>query len=1329
MSANRGAVAGSKRGIIALVAMAFVAMVTAWAFPNVARADIVIGSSGSGTGQHLQARGVAVDYTEDLLYVADTGNNRVDVFDASTGAFVKAFGWGVADGVTNALQVCTTTCFKGIKGTGAGQFSGLVGIAVDNDPASAGYHSIYTFENEASSSPENLRVQKLTPTGDFVWMTGGEVNKTTNANLCTASSGDVCGAGRRGDAEGHFNPVPLGGVVAVGPGGTIHVGDQLRNELETRIQRYAPSGTYLGQQKLTVDGQSGASGNVTGMAVDSAGNVYVGTDNVAGAVRKYDPSGVQLFKVNPSFNINSVAVGEEDHFFVNDNSSFSPDENEGNSSILEYDSTGELVRVFYGSLEARATGLAPYSGPNGDIFAAEEGSSGKPARVLHIPFPPPGPIVYPRPRSIFASPIGNTKATLNAKVNPEGEATTYHFEYITDEDFKAAGETFGAGTLKTPESASVGSDFNLHLAETQVTGLFPETLYHFRAVAKNASGEAIGPAGSFVTKQPLEFGDLWSAGVDTDSATLHAELNPFGIPATARFQYVELAEFEATGYANAKEAPAPPADPIDLGEGEEMKEVSVSIGGLKEGTSYRYRIVAINRCKPAPAPLCEFAEPEATFTTFVTLDPITGCPNDQFRQPALGEFLPNCRAYEMVSPVDKKGANVEPAVNVSTFPAGLDQAASDGDSVTYSSYKAFGDVATAPYTNQYLARREAGTGWVSEGISPHREGPSLMMYLSAALDRQYKAFSPDLCSGWVVQDARPVLAPGGIDGYAGLYRRDNCGSGTGDYETLTTIEAPATTPPNLPPRKFIPELQGTSADGSVGVFSVNDNLTADAPAQPQACVEETNPSTEACEARVYEARGEQLNYVCVLPGEAPYAGGCSAGTSSGGTTGRFGNVFNAISDDGSRIFWTASGSGPGKLYVRIDGSQPSAETIEISSSSSTQFWGAAADGSTAIYSVGENLSEFDVDAEAATPIAGGVKGVAGTSEDASRVYFVSTQVLTGETANSEGAKAQAGKPNLYLYEAGSDFRFIATLDDADLQSSSQPSSPVAKSPPARLSRITPSGEQIVFMSLAPITGYDNTDAETGETDMEVFLYGATANGGAGEVLCPSCNPSGARPEGRKLTQKLLDVRRAAAWIPTAISQLYAPRVISDDGTRLYFNSFESLVSIDTNDAEDVYQWEAVGAGDCTAQSQTYHSNSGGCVDLISTGKSQQGSELTDISSDGRDVFFKTWQSILPQDPGQLDIYDARIGGGFPPLPQPPIVCSGDACQQPNPTPPATSPATAVVRPGNPPSSKPPRPCPKGKHKVKKKGKVRCVKNKRGKQQGKKRAGKNGGTAR
>ena len=68
------------------------------------------------------------------------------------------------------------------------------------------------------------------------------------------------------------------------------------------------------------------------------------------------------------------------------------------------------------------------------------------------------------------------------------------------------------------------------------------------------------------------------------------------------------------------------------------------------------------------------------------------------------------------------------------------------------------------------------------------------------------------------------------------------------------------------------------------------------------------------------------------------------------------------------------------------------------------------------------------------------------------------------------------------------------------------------------------------------------------------------------------------------------------------------------------------------------------------------------MSLISSGQSPRASQIVDVSPDGADVFFRTLSSLLPQDTGLVDIYDARVGGGFPPAPNLPGACEGEACE-------------------------------------------------------------------
>ncbi len=180
--------------VLAPIALCMFVAVTFFAGASSASAGTVIGSAGSGAGQYSNPLGIAVDSANGRLYVADAGNNRIDVFDDSSGAFLFAFGWNVnAASPEQTLQTCTseTGCQKGTAGSGAGQFNAPEKIAVDSAS-----HSVYVSENS------NHRVQKLAADGSFQWMVGGEVDQVTHANLCTLPAN--CGAGIVGAGDGEF---------------------------------------------------------------------------------------------------------------------------------------------------------------------------------------------------------------------------------------------------------------------------------------------------------------------------------------------------------------------------------------------------------------------------------------------------------------------------------------------------------------------------------------------------------------------------------------------------------------------------------------------------------------------------------------------------------------------------------------------------------------------------------------------------------------------------------------------------------------------------------------------------------------------------------------------------------------------------------------------------------------------------------------------------------------------------------------------------------------------------------------------------------------------
>jgi hypothetical protein len=158
---------------------------------------------------------------------------------------------------------------------------------------------------------------------------------------------------------------------------------------------------------------------------------------------------------------------------------------------------------------------------------------------------------------------------------------------------------------------------------------------------------------------------------------------------------------------------------------------------------------------------------------------------------------------------------------------------------------------------------------------------------------------------------------------------------------------------------------------------------------------------------------------------------------------------------------------------------------------------------------------------------------------------------------------------------------------------------------------------------------------------------------------------------------------ASGLIPPFQTAFQGARAITDEGNKVFFEAFEALVPQDTNGKADVYQWTKEGAAGCSTQNPAYSPANSGCLSLISTGESAADSRLVDATANGSDVYFATSQSLSPQDPGLIDIYDARVNGGFPPPPGLPPACEGEACQGPLSPPNDPTPSSSTYRgPGN-----------------------------------------------
>lgn len=253
------------------------------------------GRRGTGPGELQEPFGIGVDDRSGAVYVVDTTHARVEKF-TSGGRFLRAWGWGVADGRTPAPQVCTRRCFAGIAGAGGGQFDFPEGVAVDNSPRSASSGDVYVADLH------NHRVEKFDPDGRFLLAFGDGVNRSAHRHgqpggedVCRASA--VCGRGREGSARAALELNVEGSFIAVDRRGSALVGER------NAVKAFSPQGTYRSRIPLapapSSDAQSRESGGVSGLALDGANDMYVIRHGVAG-VNEYSPQGRLLRTIEPA---------------------------------------------------------------------------------------------------------------------------------------------------------------------------------------------------------------------------------------------------------------------------------------------------------------------------------------------------------------------------------------------------------------------------------------------------------------------------------------------------------------------------------------------------------------------------------------------------------------------------------------------------------------------------------------------------------------------------------------------------------------------------------------------------------------------------------------------------------------------------------------------------------------------------------------------------------------------------------------------------------------------------------------------------------------------
>lgn len=669
---------------------------------------------------------------------------------------------------------------------------------------------------------------------------------------------------------------------------------------------------------------------------------------------------------------------------------------------------------------------------------------------------------------------------------------------------------------------------------------------------------------------------------------------------------------------------------------------------------------------------------------------------------ASASSLPDGRAYEMVSPPQKNSGDVMPLPSRT-------RAAASGDAVAFTSLTSFGDVQGMGVTSEYVSRRDGGpgtNGWATHAIFPKLDPFSVNNVSVAGYNTGYVGeFSADLSIG-ILRTGTNLSGDPNLGTIANLYlRTDLLSAGAGSYSTVTLCSV-CVSPFTQAQQNSFAGFGVATPDFTHILFESRLNLV---------------PEASGGLIKLYEWDHGAVRLAGILPG------GGMAPASIAGTGARASNyTLRTMSDDGRRIFFTdnsSTGNRTGDVYMRVD----HATTVQLNASERTdcadqdpctgdpapdpngpgpaRFETASTQGTTVFFTSSEaltdsdkndgpdlymydatlsdgdphNLTQISLDSEGGD-VAGATTGVLGASEDGSYVYFLHGSQLVS------GGPSTDGHDGLYVWHDGV-LRQIGTLTGGALDQdvNSQGSSFTLAS---LGSRVSPDGTHVLFTSHTGdgLTGYDQSSPNCDTPGCsELYLY----DYGSESLTCASCNPTGAPAT----TDAAFTMRTA---IGAAQPASHLGHALSDDGRYVFFTTAERLVPEDRNGKLDVYEYDSAA----------------GQVHLLSTGTDPSDSFFLDASANGHDVFFVTRERLVgwDKDPA-YDLYDARVGGGFPEPPPTPTECDDDVCQGALAgAPVAVKPLTSAFFSGND-NVKQGRKvrCGRNARKVRRSGKVHCVK--------------------
>jgi NHL repeat len=583
-----------------------------WAAPSWAVSGYApvgqFGEPGSGDGQLSGLEGIAVDEATGDIYVSDTGNRRVQEFDA-TGKYIRQFDGSQSP--TGELGYPYRLAVDNSKGPGAGDVYVLDGehSVVDvfsptgeylrqltGTPAAFGILQdvtvdaaedvwVYQLVEEGGRGEYYGQVDEFSDTGSFLGMF--KTDRGAGAGLAVDSHGDfylLFASGAVGKYTASGEQLAEWGSSA----GSLAVNPSTDNVFVAvygaAIEEFGPFGEPIGEVLDRFTSETGLSGYSGGVAVNgSDGTVYAsesGADRVAifkdvglladastGAAGEIGKGEATI-----SGSVKRNGLPTKYHFVYGETSLYG-----SSSSSASVSGEEETVSLHLTGLHAETTYHYQLVAENehGRSFGGDQ------------TFTTGGPAVEQLSTGA-ASAVTVTSATVSGALAPDGLDTHYYFEY-------GESEAYGSLSPALP-GTDAGSASRLETAETQLSGLEPSTTYHYRLVGVDVLGVTHGqdmafktlPVVATVGAQPPAVSSVTRTSVlVTGAVDTHNSLVEY------RVEYVDAGEYQpgaADPYASGASSQAATVEPARGAQ----SAGPVPIAGLLAGTTYHYRVAATN---------------------------------------------------------------------------------------------------------------------------------------------------------------------------------------------------------------------------------------------------------------------------------------------------------------------------------------------------------------------------------------------------------------------------------------------------------------------------------------------------------------------------------------------------------------------------------------------------------------------------------------------------------------------------------------------------------------------------------------------------------------